>query len=208
MTCEIRIKRMSQAELLTVQQTAEEVQVTAKTVRHWIKIGELPAVKLGRTRLPIGGQAYHIKRVDLEGFIIYYKAYRGFIQVEHSYYRLAVLDKYRNDPAKYYLHEHAYSGKLGILAPRHWLHISRRPRLRINKSDFCEIYFNKVPLALHQNGTGLATGEIVVRLMYTEFDKLQCQKEEPIHWSNFVIQNPALGTKFGGCPLHPPKAGK
>jgi excisionase family DNA binding protein len=46
------------AQLLTVPQVAEEMQVTAQTIRNWIEAGALPAVRVGR--------AYRVKREDLE----------------------------------------------------------------------------------------------------------------------------------------------
>lgn len=33
--------------LLTLKQTAEQLSVSIRTVRRWVKAGELPAIKLG-----------------------------------------------------------------------------------------------------------------------------------------------------------------
>jgi excisionase family DNA binding protein len=38
---------MTDNELLTVEQVADELQMTPQTIRNWIKSGVLPAVKLG-----------------------------------------------------------------------------------------------------------------------------------------------------------------
>jgi excisionase family DNA binding protein len=48
-------------QLLTVPQVADEMQVTAQTIRNWIEAGALPAVKVGR--------AYRVKRGDLDTLI-------------------------------------------------------------------------------------------------------------------------------------------
>jgi excisionase family DNA binding protein len=48
---------------LTVQQVAERLQVTPKTVRVWIGRGELPALDLGGRRT-----GYRIARADLDAF--------------------------------------------------------------------------------------------------------------------------------------------
>ncbi len=52
------------AQWLTVEQTAEELQVSIETVRRWIRSGELPALELGSRR---GG--YRLKPEDVDRFI-------------------------------------------------------------------------------------------------------------------------------------------
>jgi len=49
-------------QLLTLEDTAELFQVSSKTVRRWIKTGELPAAKLG-------GQ-WRIDSLDAKRFFI------------------------------------------------------------------------------------------------------------------------------------------
>lgn len=49
---------MPSARLLTVNQVAEEFQVTTQTIRNWIEGGALPAAKIGR--------AYRVKREDVD----------------------------------------------------------------------------------------------------------------------------------------------
>jgi excisionase family DNA binding protein len=49
---------MTQRQLLTVPQVAEQVQVTAQTIRNWIDQGVLPAVRVGR--------AFRVRREDLD----------------------------------------------------------------------------------------------------------------------------------------------
>jgi excisionase family DNA binding protein len=47
--------------LLTVEQIADEFQVTSQTIRNWIKGGALPAVRVGHV--------YRVRRDDLEEMI-------------------------------------------------------------------------------------------------------------------------------------------
>ena len=49
---------MTQRQLLTVPQVAEQFQVTAQTIRNWIDQGILPAVRVGR--------GYRIRRADVD----------------------------------------------------------------------------------------------------------------------------------------------
>lgn len=53
---------MQNRELLTIKQVANELEVDEKTVRRWIKTGELKA------RLDVVGR-YRISRSDLDDFI-------------------------------------------------------------------------------------------------------------------------------------------
>ena len=52
---------MSQDELLTTSQVAEELKIDVKTVRKWINNGELEASDLGRE--------YRVRRRDLDAFL-------------------------------------------------------------------------------------------------------------------------------------------
>ena len=47
--------------LLTVPQVAEEMQVTAQTIRNWIDHGTLPAVRIGR--------AFRVRRDDVDALL-------------------------------------------------------------------------------------------------------------------------------------------
>jgi excisionase family DNA binding protein len=47
--------------LLTVEQIADEFQVTSQTIRNWIKAGALPAVRVGHV--------YRVRREDLDAMI-------------------------------------------------------------------------------------------------------------------------------------------
>jgi excisionase family DNA binding protein len=49
---------LTQRQLLTVPQVAEQFQVTAQTIRNWIDQGVLPAVRVGR--------AFRVRREDLD----------------------------------------------------------------------------------------------------------------------------------------------
>lgn len=46
---------------LSVEQIADEFQVTTQTVRNWIKAGELPASRVGR--------GYRVQRADLDELV-------------------------------------------------------------------------------------------------------------------------------------------
>jgi excisionase family DNA binding protein len=52
---------MAEEKLLTVEQIAENLQVSDQTVRRWIRAGELRAIKLGR--------AFRIRESDLQEFL-------------------------------------------------------------------------------------------------------------------------------------------
>jgi len=51
---------MSEQAMLTVEEIARELRITAKTVRNWIGSGELVALDIGRE--------YRISRADFEAF--------------------------------------------------------------------------------------------------------------------------------------------
>jgi excisionase family DNA binding protein len=49
-------------EVYTVQEVAQNLKVSERTVRNWIESGELPA-------FPIGKRGYRISKADLQVFI-------------------------------------------------------------------------------------------------------------------------------------------
>jgi nitrogen PTS system EIIA component len=53
---------MTQDEMLTVQEVADFMKVSDRTVRNWVNAGEL-------ARISIGKKEYRIRRSDLEDFI-------------------------------------------------------------------------------------------------------------------------------------------
>jgi excisionase family DNA binding protein len=55
--------------LLTVSQVAEQLQVTAQTIRNWIDHGTLPAVRIGR--------AFRVRRSDVEELLDQARAQSG-----------------------------------------------------------------------------------------------------------------------------------
>ena len=52
---------MAEQQILTVPQVAEELQVTAQTIRNWIDSGALPAAKIGR--------AFRIRREHVDALL-------------------------------------------------------------------------------------------------------------------------------------------
>jgi excisionase family DNA binding protein len=52
---------MTDHQLLTVPQIADELQVTAQTIRNWIDHGSLPAVRIGR--------AFRVQRADVDALL-------------------------------------------------------------------------------------------------------------------------------------------
>ena len=56
---------MSDTQLLTVSEVAEELRVTDVTVRRWIQRKELAAINLGGQKRP----EYRIRRTAVEAFI-------------------------------------------------------------------------------------------------------------------------------------------
>jgi excisionase family DNA binding protein len=51
----------AEQQILTVPQVAEELQVTAQTIRNWIESGALPAAKIGR--------AFRIRREHVDALL-------------------------------------------------------------------------------------------------------------------------------------------
>ncbi len=49
-------------EVYTVQEVAQRLRVSERTVRNWIESGELPA-------FPIGKRGYRISKADLQAFV-------------------------------------------------------------------------------------------------------------------------------------------
>ena len=62
---------MPPAPLLTVEQVAEEFQVTTQTIRNWIDGGALSAVKIGRS--------FRIRREDVDRMLARAQAESGSI---------------------------------------------------------------------------------------------------------------------------------
>ena len=56
---------MSEAQLLTVSEVAEQLRVTDVTVRRWIQRKELAAINLGGQKRP----EYRIRKTALDEFI-------------------------------------------------------------------------------------------------------------------------------------------
>ena len=50
-----------QRQLLTVPQVAEQFQVTAQTIRNWIDVGVLPAIRVGR--------AFRVRADDVDAIL-------------------------------------------------------------------------------------------------------------------------------------------
>ena len=50
-----------QRQLLTVPQVAEQFQVTAQTIRNWIDVGVLPAIRVGR--------AFRVRADDVDALL-------------------------------------------------------------------------------------------------------------------------------------------
>jgi excisionase family DNA binding protein len=53
---------MSEQRLLTVEQVANEFQLTSQTIRNWIRSGALSAVKIGHV--------YRVKREDVDTMML------------------------------------------------------------------------------------------------------------------------------------------
>jgi excisionase family DNA binding protein len=53
---------MADTQLLTVEQVAQEFQLTTQTIRNWIRSGALAAVKIGHV--------YRLKREDVDAMIL------------------------------------------------------------------------------------------------------------------------------------------
>lgn len=159
------------SELLTPKQVAEALQKSVFTVRRLIKQGKLPAFKVGN--------AWRIPRVNLEKFIREQKYHYGLIAVGSTFYRSAVLDKYKTESEKYYLHDQAFSGKLGLRY--HLAYRWGKYNPRNIEPAFAELRYQKVPLK---------NGETAVVINPKESEKIKSIAEEQLHWRKYLIEKP------------------
>lgn len=164
---------MSEVEILTVKQTAAALQVTTKTIWRLIKRGELPAFKLAHQ--------WRVRRQDLEKFIRERLTYYGLRAVKPHFYQSIVLDKYRSNPKKYYLHDEAFGGKLGRREHLHKQLRGYKPS-SLDPPLFCEVRYHKVTLS----------GALAVVLRPSEFDKITSSPEEQNHWIKLRILKPGF----------------
>ena len=155
--------------LMTLKEVCNYLGVTRYTIYRLIKDGQLPASR-------VGGQ-WRFRRSEVEEYLSKKKFRYGLIGVDHWYFSLDVLNKYRQDTAKYYLNEQAYDGWVGS---RKEYYDSYKDRdLRTGK-PFVDIHYRKVAVR----------GGYLIVLTPRQYEDLP--SEEHRHWMNFLIHTKHL----------------
>ncbi|MBI4833274.1 MAG: helix-turn-helix domain-containing protein [Planctomycetes bacterium] len=170
---------MPGTELLTVKETAEALQVSVFTVRRLIKKGDLPAARVAHQ--------FRVRREDLEKYIARHLERFGNIAVKPFFYRIAVLERYRSDPMKFYLHDSAFSGKLGL--KEHLYKFQNGARNTVyGEPLFCELSYKKVHLKDGEEAELIDSSK--------DYRKIAAWAEEQIHWHKHFIQRPEFLVAF------------
>jgi excisionase family DNA binding protein len=160
--------------ILTLQQVAQALQVTTWTVQRLIKKGDLPAFKINRD--------WRIREEDLQCFISHRLTHYGLFAVPPAFYQAIVIDKYRNDP-KYYLHDEAFAGKLGLKMHLQQKMAGYKPHGTDRPPLFCDVRYNKMTLSNKQDAVVLSD---------QEEKKIKAWMDEYLHWQKFQIFNPRV----------------
>jgi len=103
--------------LLTIKEVAEYLKVHINTVRRLISKKQLPALK--------AGWQWRVREIDLETFVKMRVLYLHDWGAPQLYFYYEVLDEYRQQKDKYYIHEAGFHGRLGNKEDRYYAHHDR-----------------------------------------------------------------------------------
>ena len=168
--------------LLTINEAAEYLGVSYRTVFRLIHSGQMPASK-------VGGQW----RLEQDAIDLYLKKksyFVGDIAIHQLYFRTSVLDTYRKEPDKYYIQESGYHGRLGKKIDNYKLHSDRSnawvigaktEELGILPGEFPELNFWKAKLK---------SGDFAIVVDPKAFYKMP--DEEQKKWRPYSILNPSI----------------
>ncbi|MFH1226701.1 MAG: helix-turn-helix domain-containing protein [Planctomycetota bacterium] len=156
--------------LMPFAQAQNTLGVSRRTMYRLIAAGALSAIK-------VGGR-WRFRAEDIQKYITSKISRYGTTATgEYFYFSENVLDKYRKDKAKYYVHEEAYQGRVGSKQDYQDVHTLKSLRHQISGvKPFTELRYRKVIAPDGQHA-----------LAVSHKDYQQLPVEEYVHWSNFLI---------------------
>jgi excisionase family DNA binding protein len=150
--------------LLTLKEVMTYLKVSRRTAFRLIKQYKLPALKIGGL--------LRFRQDDLEGYILNHLTIKGLVATRPFLFRKSVLDKYRDNPQEYYLHDEVFFGKVGNSKDWH------------QSSSFTSVFYNKIKLQNEE--------EIIV------VNPLEVKKIPPVelaHWNKFALHSKTSSSK-------------
>lgn len=163
-------------EILTIEEVAKYLRVDVQTVYRLVKSGKLPAFKAGRK--------WRFHRADVERYVTYKYHIFGTIGVRSNFFKAEVLQRYIDDPQKYYIFDEAFSGKLGLRE----LYYDWKSGKISDKNNFVEIPYKKVRFNLASPSEPHRWALVVV-LTPTEMEKIMSNTEEYKHWTKYTVHH-------------------
>jgi len=167
------IVAMKDKAVYTLKEAADFLSISYSTIKRLARNAGLPVFKVGRQ--------WRIKIEDLERYITQTKR-RGSLGQYRIYFKLQVLNRYKEDP-RYYFEEQEFYGKFGLREEFY-----KKP----DGSDsylaaLAEVVFQKVPLK---------GGVMAVCLNKNYYaDTVAYVPDEYAHWHNYRIHTPQLNDK-------------
>ena len=167
--------------LLTLKQVGEYLNTSWRTLMRWIHSGQLQAFK-------VGGR-WMVSEKDIEFF-----TKKRLIFLEDSalpmlYFRPEVLEQYRKVPARYYVFEAGFHGKVGDKEQRFRMHQKRSARWSksyFGQDDFNPLdYFAELPFWKIRIQYGWA-------LVVDPRTFSGLPEKERLKWQNYEIHKPIL----------------
>ena len=157
---------------MKLKEVGSYLKVTRQTIYRLIKEGQLPAIR-------VGGQ-WRFRRPEVERYLAEKKFRYGLIGLDHCYFSPEVLNKYRQESSKYYLHEQAYDGWVGNKQQYHDKLAGKDRSDKPGRPDklFIDLHYRKVALK----------GGYSIVLTPHQYENLP--PEEQSHWMNFWIRLP------------------
>lgn len=126
--------------LVSLKEVCKILGVSRLTAYRLIKSGQLPAIR-------VGGR-WKCFRKEIEEYLRDKKFRYDRTAINPLFFRPEVLDKYRNSPTKYYLHEQANDGWVGSNQDAYDVKVLRSAKrpLPAGYRPFMEVHFRKVRL--------------------------------------------------------------
>jgi excisionase family DNA binding protein len=165
---------MVEKPFFTLKETAEYLGISYRNIRRLVKKGVLPAFRVGRQ--------WRVKLQDLERYVKQGLSRYGLVAVKPLFFYPDVLDRYRSDSIKYYLHDEAFHGRFGV--KEEWYQ-----KITLGKSaeslpfKLAEVHYQKVRLR---------TGAQAICIEENEFRNSIGRTEESEYWAKYRIHRPEL----------------
>jgi len=162
--------------LFTLQELMDYLHVSRWTVYRMIKNGALPGIKTG--------YRWRFRIEDVQKYIREKLNYFGTLAKNNYLFYYEVLDKYRRDSRKYFLHDEAFHGKVGN-KEGYYLYARERAlksvvyeihKFRPADNTFVELRYKKITLQ---------DGKLAVVVDLKAYHGLS--DEEKIHWMTYKI---------------------